>query len=185
MVQLANAEWSAGIEHWQSRERIVLLPEVQLILTRAACRWAEVPLAEGEAQERCEQLAAMIDGAGGVATRHWHARRARKAAESWAAGLVQRVREGSLEVAEKQPLAVVASHTEPDGRLLELELAAVELLNLLRPSSRCRASSSMRRWSYWLIRNGASGCRKATNCSSPLLRKFADSMPSSLSPQRG
>ena len=133
MVRLANAEWSAAIEHWQSRERIVLLPEVQLILTRAACRWAGVPLVEGEAQERCEQLAAMIDGAGGVATRHWHARRARKAAESWAAGLVQRVREGSLEVAEKQPLAVVASHTEPDGRLLELEIAAVELLNLLRP----------------------------------------------------
>jgi len=133
MVRLANAEWSAAIERWQSQERLVLLPEVQLILTRAACRWAGLPMADGEAQQRCEQLAAMIDGAGGVATRHWQARRARKAAESWAAGLVSQVREGRLDIAESRPLAVVARHTEPDGRPLEAEIAAVELLNLLRP----------------------------------------------------
>ncbi len=133
MVRLGNAEWSAAIDDWQNRERIVLLQEVQLLLTRAACRWAAVPLAPDEAQQRCEQLAAMIDGAGGVAARHWQARRARKAAEDWAAGLIQQVRDGTLNVAADQPLAVVARHAELNGRLMELKIAAVELLNLLRP----------------------------------------------------
>jgi len=133
MVRLGNAEWSAAIDDWQNRERIVLLQEVQLLLTRAACRWAAVPLAPDEAQQRCEQLAAMIDGAGGVAARHWQARRARKAAEDWAAGLIQQVRDGTLNVAADQPLAVVARHAELNGRPLELKIAAVELLNLLRP----------------------------------------------------
>lgn len=133
MVRLGNAEWSAAIEDWQSRERIVLLQEVQLMLTRAACRWAAVPLAEGEAQRRCEQLAAMIDGAGGVAARHWQARRARKAAQDWAAELIRQVRDGELNVAANQPLAVVARHTGLDGRPLEAKIAAVELINLLRP----------------------------------------------------
>ena len=133
MVQHSASEWLAGIKQWQLQERVVLLPEVQLILTRAACRWAAVPLAEGEAQQRCEQLAAMIDGAGGVAARHWHARRARKAAESWAAELIGQVREGMLDIEAGCPLAVVARHRELDGRLLKPEIAAVELLNLLRP----------------------------------------------------
>jgi len=133
MVRLGNAEWSAAIDAWQNRERIVLLQEVQLLLTRAACRWAAVPLASDEAPRRCEQLAAMIDGAGGVAARHWQARRARKAAEDWAAGLIRQVRDGVLNVAADQPLAVVARHTGLDGYLLALNVAAVELLNLLRP----------------------------------------------------
>lgn len=133
MVQLSEAEWLAALEQWQTRERMVLLPEVQLILTRAACRWAAVPLAEDEAQLRCEQLAAMIDGAGGVAVRHWHARRARKAAEAWAAGLIGQVCEGKVDIEGKRPLAVVARHPGPDGELLKPDIAAVELLNLLRP----------------------------------------------------
>lgn len=65
------------------------MPEIQAILTRAVCEWAGVPLANGELTQRRDQLAAMIDGAGGVGARHWHARKARKEAESWMIGLIQ------------------------------------------------------------------------------------------------
>lgn len=109
------------------------MPEVQAILTRAACDWAGVPLEEGELAHHRDQLAAMIDGAGGVGARHWRARKARKEAESWMIDLISRVRAGTLVVDETRPLAVVARHLDLDGVVLEERVGAVEMLNLLRP----------------------------------------------------
>ncbi|MCG6540026.1 cytochrome P450 [Pseudomonas sp. KSR10] len=133
LVRLSEANWQAAIETWQQCDRVVLMPEVQAIFTHAACDWAGVPLAQGELTHRRDQLAAMIDGAGGVGARHWRARKARKEAESWMIDLVSRVRAGTLVVDETRPLAVVARYLDLDGVALEERVAAVEMLNLLRP----------------------------------------------------
>ena len=77
LVRLSEANWQAAIEAWQRCDRVVLLSEVQAILTRAVCEWAGVPLGDDEVTLRRDQLSAMIDGAGGVGIRHWHARKAR------------------------------------------------------------------------------------------------------------
>ncbi|WP_404437521.1 cytochrome P450 [Stutzerimonas chloritidismutans] len=134
LARLTEANWQAAIETWQRSERVVLMPEIQAILTRSVCEWAGVPLANEELTQRRDQLAAMIDGAGGVGARHWHARKARKEAESWMIELISQVRIGVLPVEENRPLAVVARHVELDGALLKEEVAAVEMLNLLRPT---------------------------------------------------
>lgn len=134
LVAIARRHWLQAIEQWSDGRRIVLLEAVQLVLTRAVCEWAAVPLPVDEAQARCQQLAAMIDGAGGVAARHWQARRARREAEAWAASLIEAVRSGRLAVDSTCALARVASYTELDGDRLPDGIAAVELLNLLRPT---------------------------------------------------
>ena len=95
LVRLSEANWQAAIEAWQRCDRVVLLPEVQAILTRAVCEWAGVPLGDDEVTLRRDQLAAMIDGAGGVGIRHWHARKARKAAEDWLIELIRGLRTGA------------------------------------------------------------------------------------------
>lgn len=133
-ASLSERHWLAAIDAWQTQEQVVLLPEVQLILTRTVCEWAGVPLAEGEAQTRRDQLAEMIDGAGGIGARHWQARRARKAAEAWGSELVRRVRAGELELPPGCPLRVVAEYPGEDGQPLPERIAAVEVLNLLRPT---------------------------------------------------
>ena len=134
LVRLHECEWLAAIETWQRIERVTLLPEVQAILTRSVCRWAGVPLGPEEVEVRRDQLAALIDGAGGVGARHWHARKARQEAERWMAGLIAQVRNGGLAIEEDRALAVVARHREPEGALLDVRIAAVEMLNLLRPT---------------------------------------------------
>ncbi|AHL76661.1 cytochrome P450 [Stutzerimonas stutzeri] len=134
LVRLSEANWQAAIETWQQCDRVVFMPEVQAILTRTACDWAGVPLEEGELLHRRDQLAAMIDGAGGVGARHWRARKARKEAESWMIELISRVRAGTLVIDESRPLAVVARHLDLDGAVLKERIAAVEMLNLLRPT---------------------------------------------------
>lgn len=134
LVRLSETHWQAAIETWQRSDHIVLMPEVQAILTRSVCEWAGVPLAEGEVLQRRDQLAAMIDGAGGIGARHLRARKARKEAENWMIGLISRVRAGELQVDETRALAVVARYLDLGGKALDERAAAVEMLNLLRPT---------------------------------------------------
>lgn len=134
LVGLHEDNWQAAIHTWQRCERLTLMPEVQAILTKTVCEWAGVPLEGGELMQRRDQLAAMIDGAGGVGARHWRARKARKQAEAWIIDLISRQRAGTLIVDDERPLAVVARYKGSDGLLLDERVAAVEMLNLLRPT---------------------------------------------------
>lgn len=134
LVRLSEANWLAAMEAWQLSDRVVLMPEVQAILTRSVCEWAGVPLVEHELTKRRDQLAAMIDGAGGVGARHWRARKARKEAERWIVDLINRVRDGTMEIGDDRALAVVARYRDTDGAVLEERIASVEMLNLLRPT---------------------------------------------------
>lgn len=134
LVRLHEANWQQAIARWQHGERHTLMPEVQAILTRTVCQWAGVPLADDELTQRRDQLAAMIDGAGGVGKRHWQARRARKEAENWLMELIRGQRAGMLVADHDRPLAVVAGYEDMNGEVLEERVAAVELLNLLRPT---------------------------------------------------
>lgn len=134
LVRLSETNWQAAIDVWQRSDRVVLLPEVQAILTRAVCDWAGVSLDEDEVTVRRDQLAAMIDGAGGVGTRHWQARKARKDAERWLIELIRGVRGATLPLDETRALVVVARYRDANGVELDEHVAAVELLNLLRPT---------------------------------------------------
>lgn len=134
LVSLAEQAWRQAIGEWQARPEVRLMTEVQLILTEAVCRWAGVPLAPAEREIRAEQLATMVDGAGGIGARHWEARKARRDAEAWARQLIQQARAGRLPAEPTTALMVIAHHRDLDGTPLDEQVAAVELLNLLRPT---------------------------------------------------
>jgi fatty-acid peroxygenase len=127
-------EWAAAVRRWQTMDEVVLFREVEEILCRAVSRWAGLPLDDAEARERTRELGAMIDGAGAVGPRNWRGMRLRSRTESWARGVVERIRAGTLAVPEGSPAHVVATHRGLDGELLEVRHAAVELINLLRPT---------------------------------------------------
>lgn len=134
VVSLTEQGWRRAIGEWQARSDIELMSEVQSILTDSVCRWAGVPLPSAELTERRDQLVAMIDGAGGIGARHWAARKARREAEIWLQQLIKQARSGELQAAPTTALMVVAHHRNLDGSRLDSRVAAVELLNLLRPT---------------------------------------------------
>ncbi|NJP25115.1 cytochrome P450 [Microbispora hainanensis] len=134
LVGEATAAWYAAVATWHGRGDVVLFDEAARVLTRGACRWAGIPLAEEETGPLAGDLVALVDGFGSPGPRHWRARAARKRREAWLAGLVGEVRRGALRVPDTSALAVVARHLEPDGERLAPRIAAVELLNLVRPT---------------------------------------------------
>ncbi|WP_166029282.1 cytochrome P450 [Streptomyces chilikensis] len=131
--QVADA-WERAVPEWAEREEIVLFDEAAVVLTRAVCRWAGVPLEEADARPLSRDLVAMVDGFATAGPRHWRARRARSRREFWAAGVVEEVRDGALAPPEGSALDVIARHRDADGLLLEPRVAGVELLNVLRPT---------------------------------------------------
>jgi fatty-acid peroxygenase len=127
---VAAEEWSRAIDQWSDQPQVVLLDEVALLLLRAACQWTGLPLSAEEEVRRRDDLLAMIDAPAAVGPRYWLGRLGRRRSERWIEGLVREERRA----ASGSPLlARLAEFREPSGRPLDDRVAAVEVLNVIRP----------------------------------------------------
>ena len=134
LVGRFRQEWRGRLAAWQQAQHIMLLDEAREILCRAVCGWAGLALSESALRRRSREFGAMVDGAGSVGPRNWIGQLLRARSERWARGIVAAHRAGRLAVEEGGAAHVVSSHREPSGALLSEKVAAVELINLLRPT---------------------------------------------------
>lgn len=118
---------------WTNADRVVLYDQLCGVLTRAVCRWAGVPLAEAEVALRTKQLRALFDQAGSKGPKHFAARRARHQAERWLETHIGRLRDDGEDDMGEDAASLVARHLDQTGKRLPARVAAVELLNVLRP----------------------------------------------------
>lgn len=133
LARVCAEQWVIFSRRWATAGEVTLYDELHQLLTRAVCAWAGVPLAESEVSERTRELVAMFDKAGSVGPAHLWSRIARKRAERWIAQLVRQIRTGQFEVPTGSAAQVIALHRDLHGALLEPRIAAVEILNVLRP----------------------------------------------------
>jgi fatty-acid peroxygenase len=131
--QISANYWTSFAQKWAGMDRVVLYDETRELLTRTACDWAEVPLQQDEVATRTQELSATFDYAGALGPKHWWARFARRRLERWMIGLIEKCRSRQLSVAEDSAMYIVSMHRELNGDLLDPQVAAVELLNVLRP----------------------------------------------------
>ena len=127
-------DWEAAIDDWSRRTPFRLYEAVQTVLSRSVCAWAGIPLTSTELADRTRQLVLLFDGAAGGPMRHLQARAARRSLERWLGDWIDEVRSGRIDVSPACAVHVVAHHTDEHGQLLPARVAAVELLNLLRPT---------------------------------------------------
>jgi fatty-acid peroxygenase len=134
LVERVTAAWDDAVPAWSQRRSIVLFEEAAQVLAGSVCRWTGIPVADDEVPSLARDLTAMVDGFATGGPRHWRARRARGRREAWLARLIEEVREGTATVPEGSAVNVVARHRDSEGELLEPRVAAVELLNVIRPT---------------------------------------------------
>jgi len=134
LVDQATAAWDDAAAGWQGG-RIVLLEESAQVIAGSVCRWAGVPIGDDEVPAVARDLVSMVDGFASGGARHWRARKARGRREAWLSQLVTDVRSGRATVPESCAVAVVARHTDAGGEQLDPRVAAVELLNIIRPTT--------------------------------------------------
>ncbi|NAZ84369.1 cytochrome P450 [Kineococcus sp. R8] len=126
---LATRDWTAGRPH-----DVVLFDEAVQVLTRAVTGWAGVPCGPAELSRRARQLATVVDGFGRPGPAWVRAALARAQLDRWAAGVVRGTRRGDVHPPAGSVLQLTADATDLRGRPLPDRVAAVELLNVLRPT---------------------------------------------------
>jgi fatty-acid peroxygenase len=134
LVKGATVAWDAAVPGWVARDEVVLFDVAAEVITRAVCNWAGVPVADGEVSSVARDLTAMVDGFATAGPRHWRARRARGRREAWLARLLEEVRSGAATVPAGSVVDVVAGHRDAGGERLDPRTAAVEVLNVIRPT---------------------------------------------------
>ncbi|AXE37723.1 cytochrome P450 [Acidipropionibacterium virtanenii] len=129
---LFEQEWRAALQRHDD-DRFVLNDLAEEILTRTACRWSGIPTDRVDVERLTRELSLMVGWSGSQGPGNWYAQWRRRGTERWAAELVEQVRRGELAPEPGTALRVLAEHADENGEELPSELAAVELINVLRP----------------------------------------------------
>nr|WP_263326790.1 cytochrome P450 [Neobacillus sp. Marseille-Q6967] len=130
---ITEKQWDSALSQWEQMEQVVLYEDVQILLCRVACEWAGVAIKEDEVKKWTKELAALFEAAAGVGPMHWLGRNARNHVEQWIQELIEMVRDHKLVSSENTALHKFAWHRDINGELLDIETAAVEVINILRP----------------------------------------------------
>lgn len=131
--QIVREQWLASAQGWHEQEEVILFDEAKEILCRVACSWAGVPLEDAEVKDRADDFMNMVDAFGAVGPRHWKGRISRTKTEDWIEDLIEKVRSGKISSREGSAIYEMAFHKQLDGSLLDARMAAIELINVLRP----------------------------------------------------
>ena len=131
--ELVKEEWHTSIDKWEAVGKVVLFDEAMVLLCRTACRWAGVPLAETEVKDLASDFISMVYAFGVIGPEHWKGRRARNRVEAWMKEIIEKVRKGELEAEKASALYAMAYHKDHEGNELESQIAAIELMNVIRP----------------------------------------------------
>ncbi|SPJ22240.1 cytochrome P450 [Palleronia abyssalis] len=117
----------------KSPDRLCVQDEMERILTRVACDFAGVPLSEDDVEGRTRMLSALFEHAAPIRPTFLAAVANRKRANTWAANLISGARSGAITPPRGSALEEIASYRTVDGAPLSREVAAVELVNVVRP----------------------------------------------------
>lgn len=139
LARITAREWDDAAWRWAREPSIVLFDEAARVITKAVCEWAGVPLDAEDVPNRAQQLVATVDGFATPSLRHWRARLARNRLERWLARHIVATRNGARPSSgqtsgSESVVEVVAHHRDADGDALEPRIAAVEVLNIIRPT---------------------------------------------------
>lgn len=133
IVRLTRKQLQKNSRQWEKRNYIVLFDEASRLMFQVACKWAGVPLDPSKAKKKSKDMSSMIDAFGAAGPRHWKGRCARNRSECWAKSIISDVRSGRIQVSKDTALYEIAWHKDLSNRLLNQEVAGIELINILRP----------------------------------------------------
>lgn len=134
LAEMHRQDWQSAIARWPRHNDIVLFHEAQKLLCRSVCRWAGVPLEERALGQRAREFGWMIDSGAKLGWSHWRGRLARASTEAWISGLIQQVRQGKCKVDPHSVLHAMAHYRDASGQPLPVQVCAVEVINVLRPT---------------------------------------------------
>jgi fatty-acid peroxygenase len=127
-------KWARELEHWVQQRTGTVLPAAVAVFGEAVQEWAGAADAPAVMERRSRDLGLIVDGFATPSLAWIRARRARRRANAWATRVITDVRQGRRQPKPRTAASVMARATDLGGNLLPAHIAAVELLNVLRPT---------------------------------------------------
>ena len=134
LAERVATKWDVELDSWVRTGRGTVIPSATRVLGEAVQEWAGVPEPPVVMRRRARDLVQIVDNSlrpGLPWLRAWWARRR---ADRWATGLIDDVRRGARRPRVGSAAEVLAFARDRTGQLLPAGTAAVELLNVLRPT---------------------------------------------------
>ncbi|MGG3912787.1 cytochrome P450 [Bacillus sp. es.034] len=131
--KLTTRQWDAYTRKWEKKNKVNLFEESLELLTKVGCEWAGIPIEEKAVPKRSKDLNRLIEGASKIGPRYLASLRARNRLEKWIESVIHMVRQGRCETKKGSALYEMAFHRDLNGDLLDKQVAAVELINVIRP----------------------------------------------------
>ena len=178
LVDAAVSRWDAAARRWQdSGARISLHRASAEVLFEAVCEWLGRLVDPRELTARTASMIAMVDGFVPSGPRHLKARMARRRAERWIEALVSRSRDADGEFSPRW--RAVVDHRDRQGALLPPHVAAVEILNIVRPATAVSwfVAFGGHALSQWPQNRGPMGDRAFATAFAHELRRFYPFVP--------
>ncbi|MEK4030632.1 MULTISPECIES: cytochrome P450 [Bacillaceae] len=133
LANITKQQWQAKAPEWKQRGEIVLFHEAEEVMCRIACEWAGVPITEVEVKQRAADFGIMIDTFAAVGGRYREGKQARARSEKWIEKVIKQIRSKKLQPPEHTAAYIIAWHRDLNGKMLDDRMAAIELINILRP----------------------------------------------------
>lgn len=134
LLDITDGLLDEALQQWRARGGGVVYPMATEVYGRAVIRWAGIDVPPDVEDRRSRDLAAIVDGFATPGVPYAKAWRGRLVCDRWAERLVRETREGRRAVRADSILSRVSAQRDVDGALLDVHTAAVELLNVLRPT---------------------------------------------------
>ncbi|GHA38584.1 cytochrome P450 [Devosia pacifica] len=160
MVSLFERHWRKAEEIWIANGETELFSASNLVLTHAAWEWGGLPADTMDIDDLCDQLVGMVENAGRIGPRMWRELARRAALERRLERLIVQLRKGEIKAADDAPVSFITRWIDSDGNELSAKVAAVELINLLRPIVAIGrwilfSAMALHRYPQWQIRIAA------------------------------
>lgn len=133
LVTITREQWIAEVLKWEKMDRITVMEASRDLMCRIACRWSGVQISAGDIPKRGREFWLMVDAFGGIGLRHRKGKTARSSSEKWLMKHISKIRNGTMSAIPGAAAHTISLYRE-NGKLLDLRTAAVELINILRPT---------------------------------------------------
>lgn len=135
LIKIADEVWTETIKAWTGKREIMLFDEAKKVLCQAACEWVGVPdpLPAKQIRKAADALGATIFGFGRIGPLYWKGKISRNQLESSLKDTIEGIRNHRVTVQKGTILEEISHYRDERGNLLDSQIAAVELLNIIRP----------------------------------------------------
>ncbi|MCW2783968.1 MAG: cytochrome [Marmoricola sp.] len=133
LLKIAERRWRTELDSWHAAGSGEMYSSAIDVFGTSIIEWAGIREPASEMREHARWMAEIVDGFGVVGPAFVRAVLARRRCDRWAARLIRRARDTGTDDPTSW-VNQVAGFVDSDGELLPERTAAVELLNILRPT---------------------------------------------------